>query len=186
MWFFNFIIILFILLLLITVLSTIIELALKLVIKQKYEQYSFVLPSFLSIIIWAIIFFIMFYLLNKLYDINIFTILFESIVFKTYSHSDILKILLFFVMFSFVGILIQSFCLLTVNIDYLKLSNYIKFKFNKKENSTEKGLIIDEEKRLTYLNSLVTSLFIYSLVFFMIIFLLAIGNYLSKFIIRKL
>lgn len=182
MLFFYFILILFILLITITISSSLIEFALNIVVKQKYKQYRYIIPSFFSCLLWVLIFALMQLFLTRVFNINILTIFIDEMVYKTVYHTEMLKVILTFVITSVIGILLQAAVFLTINIDCGNLIKKIKYKLNIKikEDEEEKELVINNKQKLNYGNALITSLFLYSIILFAVLILLSIGSNISK------
>lgn len=193
MYFFYFLLGLFVLLLLITLFVTLINFSIKVVTQTKYNEHLLIVPSFLTSILWIVIFYVMFIFLSREFNINILNNLFDGILAKTLNNDEVVKIVLCFATFSFVGIFIQAFLFLTVNINYNKFK--VKFKNNiknqddynieddqNKEPNQEqnKQLDIVPHKKLTYSNAIISSLFLFSLTFFIILILLSLGNVIAK------
>lgn len=166
MYFLYFLIFLFILLMLVTLFSTLIKISIKAVTRHTYSDKRLILPSLLSSICWIILFYIMFIFLKKEFSINILDNLFDGILAKTLNNEQIVKIVLNFAVFSIVGIFIQAFMYLTTNIKYIAKQ--------KNDNEDSQNYI------LSYSNALVASLFSFAIVFFMVLVLLSLGNFIAK------
>lgn len=191
MWFLWFLISLFILLILITISSTLIGFALKLVTKRSYEQHVLIVPSILSLAIWVVLCLVFIITLNNVFKINILDAFLNNILyFNSSRETSIGKIIGIASIFALVGVIAQSFTYLTLNIDYNNMIKSIKKKLKLKEkeeveeNIEQKALTVDIEKKLTYVNSLISSLFLFSIVFFFVLVFLALGNVVAGNILK--
>jgi hypothetical protein len=197
MEFFTFIFFIFILLIFISIINTLIYFALKLVTYNSYEEHYLIIPSFLSIVLWTISLYVIFSMFFNINNIGVIDFII-SIIFKSQDiFNNINQMILPTILIIIGTITMQSLCLLTVNLDYYKYFNFIMFyirklfkkiyfKITKKELIFKfKGNIIElpQKYRLTLFNSLIASLFIFSLIFFVIILLFFLGNTISNNII---
>ena len=201
MMFFTIILVLLLLLILISILNPLQFFALKLVTKEHYSEHHLILPAFLTLMIWFMAFNIMVNIISNITGMSIFDAISASL-FNTSNLSQYIPNLIIPVIITIiVSLLLQSLSLLTVNIDYTKLKNKLRFFVNnkteslkKKINADEYGENITEEKqnqirqaderyKLDYINAFVCSLFLFSLLFFLGILFLFIGSSIGRKII---
>ncbi len=144
MFFLSFIIILFIFLIAISIINLFLSFAIKLVTNNSVEEYKVIIPSTLYLIISGITFIIMYFVTIDILDLSIKDSV-MAIIFKTVDINSKLKtIIILNSIITIISILIQSLCLLTVNIDYTVTFGKIrmffkgiikKFKQTSKKNS---------------------------------------------------
>lgn len=185
MLFLYFLIVLFILLIFTTIVSSLLSFVLKLVTRVKYEQLLLILPSFLIIILWFLLGAILVILLNNVFNIDILKLILNSIWHINNNLINVTTLLLIFAVMAILTIVIQSFILLCVNIDYSKIEYFIRniFKMKIVENNEENQLVYDDIKKLKYVNALISSLFLFSVIFFLCIVLYVTGVIISSKII---
>lgn len=187
MWFFIVIVILLVLLILTSLLNTLLYFSLKLVTKHNYSEQELNIASLLSVILWIISYGVLIEIISKITKMNIIDT-FISLIFNTNNMFQKLPNLIFpMVIILIITILLQSLVLLILNIDYIKIINNIKYKLNKNQNldsiETSTIQIIEEKYKLSFVNSFATTLFIFSLMFFIGIILFCIGMSIAgKFI----
>ena len=156
--------ILLIFLIFIPINNSLFAISLKLITKEKYPTYKLRLPSFLTTLLWLLILTIIsivFLAKAPTSAINYIT----SIIFGSYSFLTAIKsILILILLLPLLGIIIQSFILLTVNIDYTKFKSKI-FKKDYAKDQNE-----NENKKLIFINALLCSLLIFIVVMFVVVF----------------
>ncbi len=141
MFFISFLLAFFVFLLAISLINLFLSFAIKLVTNNHLDEYKFIIPSLLYLIINTITFVIIY-----LADINILGLSIRdsvmAIIFKTIDLSDKLQtILVLDLIIVAISIIIQSICLMTVNIDYTVMTGKIRMIFKdliKKIKSTKK------------------------------------------------
>ncbi len=194
MMFFTIILVLFILLILISVINSLIFFALKLVTREHYKEHSLILPSLLTIILWFISYYILVKIISYITGIGILDTM-SGILFNNSNLGEFIVRLIFYTVITLITtLLLQSLILLTVNINYTvpynKFRYFIKGKLkfirNKIKKNEESQLICsetticiensDEQKKLTFINSFICSLFIFSLLFFLAILFFWVGT----------
>jgi hypothetical protein len=155
---------------------------LKLVNKTKYEQGTLILPSALIVILWSILIAVAIVLLNKIFNINIFTVLFNSMLHINNSTSSTITVLCSFIALFIFGIVLQSFVILTINTDYNKIHYYLKkmLRLKTKENLNDNEIIENRKEKIKYITCFTSSLFIFSLFFFFFVLLYVIGILISS------
>lgn len=197
MMFFTLILILFISLILISIINTLIFLALRLVTRERYKEYRLVLPSLISLSIWLASCTAAIKVISYITGISIFDSI-SSILFNTSNLSGFIpKLILPIVIILIVTLLLQSISLLTVNIDYGKAFNKFRYFIKIKSKSLKDKLVKDEGTdliqaettavgqtfqiyKLTFLNSFVCNLFIFSLLFFFTIIFFWVGTLIGN------
>ncbi|MEG1990088.1 MAG: hypothetical protein RR144_01125 [Clostridia bacterium] len=189
MGFFIVIILLLILLILTSLLNTFLYFALKIITKEKYTEQALILPSFVSIILWITSFGVIIKIVSSITKMNLFDT-FIAALFNTHNmYQYWLKLSLPIIIVIIITIVIQSFILLILNIDYKKIYNKFKFYINKKSNknniiNNSADILLTEEKyKLNFINSFATSLFIFSFLFFITILLFCTGILIANKVI---
>lgn len=197
MWFLLLISVIFILLIILTITSTFIGIVLKIVTRHTYDQVMLIIPSLLSNIIWGLIILFYYLTLKSVFNINLMEHIANSIIYPT-NQLDIITPFILLFSFFIIGIILNSFALLTLNLfnkdDLLKLGNEELNKSNE-NNSDDKqdldiittnnpeNLVETKTFKLSYINALVSSLFLFSLIFFFSLLLFSIGTIISNKII---
>lgn len=197
MWFLLLISVIFILLIILTITSTFIGIVLKIVTRHTYDQVMLIIPSLLSNIIWGLIILFYYLTLKSVFNINLMEHIANSIIYPT-NQLDIITPFILLFSFFIIGIILNSFALLTLNLfnknDLLKLGNEELNKSNENNSDDKQDLdiistnasenLIDTKTfKLSYINALVSSLFLFSLIFFFSLLLFSIGTIISNKII---
>ena len=202
MMFFIILLVVFILLILISIANALIFLALKLVTKEYYKEQYLIVPSFISLLLWSVSYIIAMKLISSITGMSIFDSISASL-FNTSNFMNFIPVITIpLVVLLIITLFFQSFALLTVNIDYAapfnKFRYFIKKKAiiatNKKIRNDEYSEAIclevntdikqiEEKYKLDFVNSFVCSLFIFSLLFFLIIIFFWIGTLIADKII---
>lgn len=156
MFFISFILAFFIFLLAISIINLFLSFSIKLVTTNTIDEYKFIIPSVLYLIITGITFFLIYIVTTNVLDLSIRDSI-MAIIFKTIDISDKIKtVLALDLILIIASILIESLCLMTVNIDYTVTFGKIRMlfkdlfkKITKKANNTKEDKTnekIDEEK----------------------------------------
>lgn len=187
MIFFISLLILFFVLILFVLTCTIIKAVLLLTTKYKYENKYLIIPSLLTILIFVLMFFAWYITLSKILKVDLITLYFDILIKSNNVNVSKSTFIGVTIVYCILGIVLQSFSYFTVNMNYLKVSGFFRgifkkhMKISNKDINDENFLKVDERpNNLTYLNSLVSSLFTFSSMFFFVFILLAIGNVLSS------
>lgn len=139
----------------------------------------------LLIIIFVLIIYLIFISFNY-YDISLYNILIKLLVKIELNYTIFTKMLLIVCLFSSLFIFIESIILKfiyktnTSNIEYKEKNLKALGEGTKADNKMQ--IFVNKEKML-YINSLATSILAFSLVFFMIIICILIGNFLGNYFI---
>ncbi len=143
MFFVLFLMIFLVLLIAISIVNLFLSLAIKLVTNNSIEEYKIIIPSILYLIITCLTLFIIYVLSVNILGLSLKDSV-MAIVFKTVDIAPKLKtIIVLDTIVIIISILIQSLCMLTVNIDYTVTFGKIrmlfkgifnKIKSNKKSN----------------------------------------------------
>lgn len=156
MFFISFVLAFFIFLIAISIINLFLSFAIKLVTNNTIDEYKFIIPSVLYLIINGITFILIYTVTTNVLDLSIKDSL-MAIIFKTIDISDKIRtVLALDLILLIISIILQSVCLMTVNIDYtvtfgkvrMMFKDLFKKMFKKKENikkdniSTEK---VDDE-----------------------------------------
>ena len=199
---FVFLILLLVLLLTITIATTIIKLSLFVTTKYKYETYILIIPAILYLILWGGLFIAWLLLSDKYLDNGLINLLFNSFI---NSNFNIIyyktPIIIAIICFS-VGILIQPFIFLTVNIPYnsIRMRISLLFKNIKKwfivkilKKDLKQGFMPSYEikikekwVKLKYVNALISSVFSFAAIFVIVLSLIFLSNIISKKILSKI
>lgn len=186
--FFIFLLIIFFTLILFVFTYTVIKTILFLMTKYKYETRYLIIPSFLMISIFISVILAWYFTITKILNIDILSIYFnEFLNLDTSPNYDLKNVAILSIIYAIIGIILQAFSYFTVNINYRKLSGFFRNIFKKtfkiKEidiNENNNSLRLDNRPdRLSYSNAFISSLFTFSLLFFFVLVLLAIGNVIS-------
>lgn len=194
---FIFIICFLILLLILIIIGTVQEFTLWVVTRKGHEFVVMLIPSLVSLITFSITALLTYYIL-KLFDINIINILYSEIMNFEYSFNNFIGMILGLILFSVVYIILQALCLKLVNIDYIKICEFIKHKILKKEDIKGLGAsaeVQDEKasidlthsslpaiptKKSPFFHYIAASLFSFSICVFSISLLIYIGMLIGE------
>lgn len=190
MIFFIFLLILFFILILFVFTCTIIKAVLLLTTKYKYDNKYLIIPTLLTILIFILMIFAWYLTLSRILNADLISLYFDILMKSNTVDVNKSTIIITTIIYSVLGIVLQSFSYFTVNINYLKLSGFFRSIFKRHVNSSKEDIndenylkVDDRPNNLTYLNAFVSSLFSFSAMFFFMFVLLAIGNVLSSKII---
>lgn len=180
----------FIVLIFTILIATLMQLVLLITVKFKYETSALMLPSMLSLAIFISAVLGMIFTITTLVNMNFINFLLYVIIAPTIFVDQFIPIILISMGFIVMAILLQSYTLLAININYKKIGIIIKnsfkalFRIKTKVNAENTDLIVvNRPLKLTFLNSFTASLFSFALVFFFTLLLFAIGYILGSQII---
>lgn len=183
MFIFNFLIILLLILIVIVIFSTVIKLSLFFTNRYNYDSSILVLPSLLSFINCIVVLYVWYLTISKLFQIDLFTFIINLFIKSQQIQDNSLSIYLISSGFVIFFILVQSFIFLTVNIDYNKAKGktrvFVKKVLKIKLDQGNSIAIYNPSRRLSFINSLIASIFSFALVFFVSIMLYSIGHLIS-------
>ncbi len=170
------------LLVLSTIASSFIYAELKVVTKVKYESNILFLPSFLSILSWVLVYYFMSIVISKSFNIDIYTTILNTIMLIPDPNNSTITLFGLFLIFSCLGIILQSLILMLVNIEYDKFPGMVKkvLKIKVRENTTNVDLVYNDFEKLKYTDSLLTSIFLFTSIFLICIVFYSIGSQLSN------
>jgi hypothetical protein len=166
---------------------------------EHYKEQYLILPSFISVILWSISYYAFVKVISSITGKGMFDSI-SGIMFNTSNLGEsILKLIFFIVIILIITLLLQSIILLTVNVNYTiiynklryLIKNKLKFLKSKLKNSNDNVSdsinieTTDMEKtvkkyKLTFVNAIVCSLFIFSLLFFLSILFFWIGTLIGN------
>lgn len=232
MFFISFLLAFFIFLIAISMVNLFLSFAIKLVTNNTIEEYKFVIPSVLYLIITGVTFLLIYLVTINILDLSIRDSI-MAIIFKTVDISSKFSVIISLdSIILIISIIIQSLCLMTVNIDYTVTLGKIrmmfkdlfkKFKKNKKEAKntdenngqdlekldeieneninetiTDENIVKEdisnlaavvsenelaenkERLKLSFGNSIICTIFIFSFLFFMFMALFFVGSIISS------
>ena len=189
MGFFTFILCFLILLIVLIVIGSAQQLALLISTKKKNEFVVMLIPALCSLILFSFTIIITHILLNT-FDINDLDIIYSIFMKWEYNFNNYIITIMAYIACVISFVLLQGMCLKLVNIDYKKISDFIKYKiFRKKE---VKGLTAPEgdgkvsidlagsnlpvmKAKISYFYYFTASLFTFALLFFSILLFIYIG-----------
>lgn len=198
---FVFLIILLILLIVITIATTIIKLSLFVTTKYKYETYILIIPALLYLALWLGLFIAWLLLSDKYTDNGFVNLIFDSIMKSNFNLLYFKKPIIIAIICIVVGILIQPFIFLTVNIPYGKIrigittlfrniKKWFIVKILKKD--LKPGFMPSYEMKikekwvkLKFTNALISSIFSFATVFIITFLLILCSNMVTKKILVK-
>lgn len=194
---FTFIIGLLVLLLILIIIGTIQEFTLWVVTRKSREFVIMMIPALISLIVFSIVMFLTYYILD-LFNINTLNLVYSKIMNFEYSFHNTIYIIIGYSIAIIVFIILQALCLKLVNINYTKISDFIKYKILKKEdvkglgsstedkdekssvNLTNNFLPALPKKKTPFFHYIAASLFSFAIVFFSIFSLIYIGIMLGE------
>lgn len=201
MIFFTLILMLFISLILISIVNTLIFFALMLVTGERYKEHYLILPSFVSLIIWFMSYTAIVKTISYITGTDIIDSI-SAIIFNTSTLREYIpKLLLPIIVILIITLFLQSLSLLLTNIDYTTIFNKFRYFVKTKSKSLKDKLVKDDgsdlicketvtavgqtvkKYKLSFMNSFVCNLFIFSLLFFLFILFFWIGTLIGNKII---
>lgn len=182
----------FVFLILLTLKGSILQTGLRIFNKKKYGFYFMIIPTFLAILVNMILLFIAYLVVVTKFDINIVEVAVQFLFNALTDFKPILYIILAVIIAEVIFLIIQAFILKLVTFDiYKSIKNLIK-KIVKKEksesemqnNSTDDTYELAENTqeiettnaRPSFVNGLLAGLFCFSIMVFLTIILLYIGE----------
>ncbi len=176
--------------------GSILQLGLRLFTKKKHGFYFMIIPTFLAIVTNMILLFASYIVITRL-NINIVEILIQYLFNSLVDFKPILNILLVLLAAEVIFIIIEAFILKLVTFDICDSIKKLFSKIFKKaksesdenneiENNSNYLIEVNEEQitRPSFINGLLAGLFCFSIMFFLTIILLYIGETIgSRFII---
>lgn len=191
MFLLKLILILFVTLIVLVIVSTAIKLSLLITRRHNYNNQLLIIPSFLSIIVWALAFIFLYFVVLKITSQNLEQLLFTTIMDPTaiFQNSKLIPICS---VTAFVAILLQALTYYTININYEKMWGYIRFKLKQffhihsKENMENNMTIPKETYYVPFYMAIIAS-FLTTIITFILIFLLyRLGYSVSDSILSKI
>lgn len=183
---FNFIISLIIILIIYFLISTTTKYLLKIFNNYEYKNYYLLLPTFLSMGSWSICFLIWYYIVTYILNVDIIEVIISFIVKEPQIPQNVLA-------FSFITLvsclIIQSFAILTVNLDYKKITGNTRFTLKKifkiKEVTNKKLVLKDDPDKFNFITAFFISLLTFLIICIMIFILFFIGYIISRNIFEQ-
>lgn len=168
-----------------TIVSTIIKLALFLTTRTKYENIRLFIPVILTLIVWGLLIFFCIRTINNYIEKDIFSEIIKLYLTKQSFIPLAKPCLIIFAIFTFIGIIIQTFTFFAVNIPLEKLFSNIRFAIKKvfKLNGKETDNNVSVKEYVNKLNigsAFLASMFCTILILFSIIVFVLIGLYLAN------
>ncbi len=187
MTFFLILLVLLAILISFVIISTIIKVVLFCIIRYDYDYKYLIVPSIITVIVWSAIVYAWNTAINRILNINILNVYFNSVLNWEQKELDVKGIIIITIICVVIGIVLQAISYYTVNINYRKISGNIRF-FLKKifriKFKDENAIAIDTRPDTLYFGeAILSSLFAFSLIFFFILFFLSTGKILSTKII---
>ena len=194
---FTFIICLLVLLLILIIIGTIQEFTLWAVTRKSHEFVIMLIPALISLIIFNVTMFLTYYILD-LFNINVINMVYSKIMKFEYSFHNTIYIIIGFCLAIIAFIILQALCLKLVNIDYTKISDFIKYKILKKKEIKGLGSSSEEvesktsvnltnnllpalpEQKTPFFHYLASSIFSFAIIFFSIFALIYAGIILGE------
>lgn len=202
MTFFIFLVSFLIILIVLTVITTIIKISLYVTTRYNYETYLLIVPAILYILLWSGLFTLFFILANNYIEGGLLNLIYNSILNNNFNIINFKTPLLIFIGCCLIGILLQPFIFLGVNIPYNKIRISMQNLFRKLKiwfitkilkkdlkpslMPTHEIKLKEKWVKLKYLNSLISSIFCFSSIFIIVILLLFTSNVISKKILSTL
>lgn len=186
----------FVFLILLTLKGSILQTGLRIFNKKKYGFYFIIIPTFLAILVNMILLFMAYIVVVTKFDINIIEVAVQFLFNALTDFKPILYIILAVIIAEVIFLIIQAFILKLVTFDIYKsiknLINKIANKIPKKEkseneiqdNNTNSTYVLTENTqeiettnvRPSFVNGLLAGLFCFSIMVFLTIILLYIGE----------
>lgn len=180
---FNIIISLITILIAYILISLVIKFLLKVFNNYEYKNYYLLLPTFFSMGSFSLGFLIWYYIITYIFNIDIIEVFISFIIKEPYI-PNVMIVSSFITLF--ICLILQSLSILTVNIDYKKLTGNTRFAFKKLfkiREITNKNLTIKDDPDKI---SPITAFFISLLTFFIICIFVLILFFIGYLISRKL
>jgi hypothetical protein len=178
---FNFIISIILILIIFWITASITKTLLYIFTKYEYESYYLLFPTLLCIGSWCLSFILWYFTVNYFLHIDIIEILLSIIIKETIIESNFIIASLFYIL---LATILQSIAILTINIDYKKITGNTRFFFKKlfKVRTKKNGNLIikNDPERITFIEALAISILIFVIVVLTIVLLFFIGFLISK------
>ena len=149
--------------------------------KYEYETYYLLFPTLLILGIWSLIFIIWYITLTFLLNIDLTSIIIKIVV-KDYI--DITSILNCSILCILSALIINGLSILTVNIDYKKITGNTRFFFKKlfktKLKKDKKLIIKNDPEKITFLTGLLISILSFVILVLSISILFFVGFFISN------
>ena len=147
----------------------------------EYESYYFLFPTFIIFGIWSIIFILWFISLSIFQNIDIISVFSKYITNDgNFENNFILTTFIFIIL----GILVQTFAILQVNIDYKKIIGNTRFLLKKtfKVRSVKGNNIVikNDPGKISFITALFISILLFIIIIFSLTILILIGILIGK------
>lgn len=177
----NFFISLIAILVIFGIISSVTKLFLYTFTKYDYKSYYLFLPTFLILGAWSLTFILWYITITYFLNIDIIQVIISIIIKESIITNSFLLTTLIFI---FIGLLFQSIALLSINIDYKKLTGNTRFLFKKMlkcKIGKDKNLVIkDDPEKIGFFTSLSISILTFVLITLSFFLLFFIGYLISK------
>lgn len=181
---FNFIISLIFIIIAFFVLYLITKFLLYIFTKYEYKSYYISIASFLTMGIWSLGFILWYIILTYIFKLDIVQIIISIIIKEPYIPNNFLITILVTIL---ACLIFQSMSLLTVNIDYTKLTGstrfFLKNILNIRSKPSRHLVIKDEINHICIKTSILISIITFFVIIFSFFILLFIGIIASKSLI---
>lgn len=177
----NFIISLIIILIIFSIISSVTKLLLRIFTRYDYESYYLFLPTFLIMGVWSLGFLLWYFTITYIQNIDIIQIIISIIIKDTLIPNNFIITSLIFL---FICLLFKSIALLTINIDYKKITGNTRFFFKKlfkvRMKKNGKLVIKNDPEKVSFGTALSISLLSFVIIAISLLILFFIGYLISK------
>lgn len=176
--------------------GSILQTGLKIFTKKKYNFYFMIIPTFLAILTNILLLSFAYLVIVAKFDINILEVIIEYLFNSLIDFTPVLYIILAIIISEVLFLIIQAFILKLVTFDLIKsikkvfskITNTDKRDFKQDvledmEVNAETKQVEEINTRPTFVNGLLAGLFCFSIMFFLTIILLYIGEVIGARII---
>lgn len=191
MFILNFLLIVLLIAIVIVMVSTVIKFSMMVIMRYNYNNNILIIPAILNSLLWITIFGIWYIIISKILQVDVFSVIFNNIL-NIPNNINILPIFLISLGFIIIGILLQAFCYMLINISYKdsfgKIRMNIKYLIKRllKKDSTltslEENTLSDytEIPKINFSNALIASSFSFAILICIFLLLFFIGTSLSN------
>ena len=178
---FNFIITIALILIIFCIIASVVKCLIYLFTKYEYESYYLLIPTFFILGIWSLCFLLWYFTLTYFMNIDISEIIISLIIKEGLIEKSFITTSLIYIL---AAIFLQSLAILTINIDYKKLTGNTRFFFKKlfkirlKRNG--KLIVKNEPEKITFIESIAISILTFLIIIVSITLFFCIGYIISK------
>ena len=178
---FNFILSIIVILIMFGIISCVIKKLIYVFTKYNYESYYLLLPTFLILGVWSLCFLLWYFTITYFIKIDIVELIISFIIKEGKLENSFIITSLIYILF---GIFLQGVAILTVNIDYNKLTGNTRFFFKKllriRPKRNGKLIIKNKPEKISFIEAIAISILSFLIIITSISLLFFVGYIISK------